>query len=364
MTFGVIGGCGASGRAVACELLRSEAGAVLLGGRDRGRLEAVAAELGGRVSIAPVDVLDAKSLDEFCSRSPVIINCAGPVMLLGDRVAQAAFRARCHYIDPAGMSVVKEGLALHEAAIEEAERSFVISCGWTPGLSELVPAYAHARASTKMDSIDSVEVYLTDSGEWSENAVRDAVFYLRRTGFPKPGYFRKGVRVPVKLSQATRKADLGIGIGCRQFSLVSLAELDELGRRLGDCEFSTYSYLSGIRTTAAALAIGVLPLPESVSIRWMRGIFRRNRLAVAGFIVARVAGKRAGRGGVLQCAIVFDAGRDYWIHAQMLATVARLVAAGKSATGVHFLTEALHPLALMAELEGAGVEHSEHVEFA
>jgi hypothetical protein len=43
----------------------------------------------------------------WCS---LIVNCAGPVSLLQDRVAQAALRARCHYVDLAGMSFVKERL--------------------------------------------------------------------------------------------------------------------------------------------------------------------------------------------------------------------------------------------------------------
>jgi hypothetical protein len=323
VNFGVVGGYGATGKAVISELLKSEDGDILLGGRDGLKATAAAAEFGGRVSAACVDVLDARSLDRFCSRCSLIINCGGPVKLLQDRVAQGAFRARCHYVDPAGLSFVRERMLPYDRQIADLGLSFVVSSGWMPGVSELLPVHAYLRAKTQMDSIESVNVYFSDSGEWSDNALRDAVFYIRGLGFPKPGYFHKGVRVSTKLSEATRKIDLGNSIGRRQFSLVSMAELDEVGRRLDDCDFSTYSYLSGARTTAAALMIALLPLSERFGTRLMRGVFRRNRLTVAGFVVAHVAGRVRDRSAVLKSRIVFEAGRDYWINAVALATVAR-----------------------------------------
>ena len=66
---------------------------------------------------------------------------------------------------------------------------------------------------------------------------------------------------------------------------------------------------------------------------------------------------------MLKSQIVFKTGRDYWINAVTLATVARVVSAAKGVTsGVHFLTEAIEPTSLMMELRKAGVEQSEIVE--
>jgi saccharopine dehydrogenase (NAD+, L-lysine-forming) len=358
--FGIVGGYGATGKAVVSELLKSGDGEILLGGRDGIRLEAAVAEFDGRVSTARVDILDTESLDQFCSRCSLIINCGGPVKLLQDRVAHAALRARCHYVDPAGLSFVKERMLAYAQQIADLGLSFVVSSGWMPGISELLPVHAYLQAKAQMDSIESVNVYFTDSGEWSDNALRDAAFYVRKIGFPKPGYFHKGVRAPCKLSEATRKIDLGNSIGLRQFSLVSMAELDDVGRRLSDCNFATYSYSSGVRTTAAALMIALLPLSEKFGARLTRGIFRRSQLPVAGFVVAHVAGRAKGRSAVLKSRIVFEPGRDYWINAIALATVARMVSAAKGVIfGVHFLTEAVEPAALMVELRKAGVRQSE-----
>jgi saccharopine dehydrogenase-like NADP-dependent oxidoreductase len=74
--------------------------------------------------------------------------------------------------------------------------SFVVSSGWMPGISELLLVHAYLQAKAQMDSIESVNVYFTDSGEWSDNARRDAAFYVRKIGLPEPAYFHKGVRVP------------------------------------------------------------------------------------------------------------------------------------------------------------------------
>src|ERR1700733_10387581 len=131
-TFGIVGGYGATGRIVASKLWKSCDGEILVGGRDLAKGKSLAAEFDHRVSALSLDVLDANSLDNFCSRCSIIVNCAGPVMVLQDRVAQAAFRNQCHYIDPAGMSLVKERMLPHGREIEESELSFVISAGWMP----------------------------------------------------------------------------------------------------------------------------------------------------------------------------------------------------------------------------------------
>jgi saccharopine dehydrogenase-like NADP-dependent oxidoreductase len=127
-----------------------------------------------------LDVLDDRSLDDFCTRCSIVVNCAGPVKALQDRAAQAAFRARCHYIDAAGMSLVKERILPKRQEIEKLGLSFIVSAGWNPGLSEVVPVYANAQARAKMDTIESLTVYQADSGEWSTSALRDAVWYVRK----------------------------------------------------------------------------------------------------------------------------------------------------------------------------------------
>ena len=361
--FGIVGGYGATGRIVASELWRSCDREILIGGRDLAKGKAVAAEFDGRVSAAQLDILDAHSLDDFCSRCSIIVNCAGPVMALQDRLAQAAFRARCHYIDAAGMSVVKERMQPHRQEIENLRLSYVISAGWNPGLSELLPVYAAAQARAKMDTIESLSVFQADSGEWSHNALRDAVWYVRQTGFQSPGYFHKGEFTPVKISQASRRVDLCDPVGSGRFALYSTPEMGEVARRLNDHDVFPYAYVSGFRTVIATILMALIPLPEELSVRLFRNIFRRNRLPVDGFVSVQILGRSENHRLALTVQLVYRARRDYWIHGLTLATVARLVSEGKSVQpGVHFLSDAVDPIAFMAELRKAGVDQTETCE--
>ena len=199
ITFGIIGGYGATGVVVATELRKSTDGGILVGGRRVEKAQALASQFDGRVSPAYVDVLDARSLDDFCNRCRIIINCAGPVVLLQDRVAQAAFRSRSHYVDLAGLTLVKERMLPHSQKLADLRLSFVVSAGWMPGISELVAVYANAVARSKMNAIESLTVYFSDSGEWSDNALRDAAWYVHQVGLRRPTFFHKGERTHAKM---------------------------------------------------------------------------------------------------------------------------------------------------------------------
>ncbi|HYN14963.1 MAG TPA: saccharopine dehydrogenase NADP-binding domain-containing protein [Terriglobales bacterium] len=362
-TFGIVGGYGATGKVVVSELCKFADGELLIGGRDSAKAKALAAEFGSGVSAARLDVLDERSLKEFCSQCSIIVNCAGPVMELQDRVAQAAFRQRCHYVDAAGMSLVKERMLPHGREISDLGLSFVVSAGWMPGISELLPVYADARARASMDEIESLTVYLSDSGEWSANALRDGAWYIHRSGLRSPGYFHRGEWTRAKISAAFRTVNLGDPIGRGHFCMFSTPELREVGQRLSSGDFLTYTYLSGIRTVIATTLMALLPLPEGLGVRLLRNVFRRNRLPVDGFVVAQVLGHSERRREVLTVQIVYRDHRDYWINGLALATVARMISEGKLVqAGVHFLAEAVDPVAFMAKLRKAGVEQTENLE--
>jgi hypothetical protein len=363
VTFGVVGGYGATGRVVASELWKSCDGEILIGGRDLAKGKALAAEFDSRASATHLDIFDAHSLDDFCGRCSIVVNCAGPVMALQDRVAQAAFRRRCHYIDAAAMSLVRERMLPHSREIEDLGLSFVVSAGWKPGISELLPVYAEAKARAKMDTIESLTVYFGDSGEWSTSALRDGFWYIRQSGLRSPGYFRKGEWTRAKMSEASRRVDLGDPVGPGRFFMFSTPELSEVGRRLNDYDVFTYTYLSGFRTVIAATLMALVPLPEGLGVRLVRNVFRRNRLPVDGFVAAQILGRSQGRRLALTVQIVYRERRDYWIHGLALATVARIISESKGAqAGVHFLADAVNPITFMAELRKAGVEQTENLE--
>jgi len=363
--FGIVGGYGAAGRIVASELWKSCDGEIVIGGRDLEKAKGLASQFDNRVSAAPLDVLDAHSLDDFCSQCSIIVNCAGPVIALQDRVAQAAFSRRCHYVDAAGMSFVKERMLPHHREIEDLGLSFVVSAGWMPGMSELLPAYADAKARARMDTIESLKVFFADSGEWSTSALRDGYWYIRQSGLRRPGYFHKGEWTRAKMSEASRRVNLGDPVGAGRFALFLTPELGELGRLLNSYDVFIYTYLSGFRTAMAATLMALVPLPEGLGVRLVRNVFRRNRMPVDGFVAAQILGRSQGRRMTLTVQLVYRERRDYWIHGLALATVARLIFENKGSEckgvrhGVHFLADAVDPIAFMAELRKSGVEQTE-----
>ena len=169
----------------------------------------------------------------------------------------------CHYVDLAGLSFVKEGMLAHGREIADRGLSFVVSAGWQPGITEFLPVYAHAQARIRMETIESLSVYFGDSGDWSAAAFQDIAWYLRRNGLGNPGFFRKGERVRARMLQASARVDLRGRVGCRRFSLFSMSEPDEIGRRLNDCDVFIYAQMPGVSATMAAALVALVPLPRS-----------------------------------------------------------------------------------------------------
>jgi hypothetical protein len=360
VTFGIVGGYGATGRAVVSELWKSCNGEILIGGRDLAKGSALAAEFDRSVSAAHLDALDSRSLEDFCSRSSIIVNCAGPLMVLEDRVAQAALRRRCHYIDPGGFSFVKERLLPHSREIAELRLSFILSAGWIPGISEVLPVYADAQARTEMDTVESVAVYFGDGSQWSATALRDGVWYIRH-GLRSAGHFHKGEWVRANPFRAYPRADLGGRLGSGRFCMFSASEMDEVGRRLNHCDFFAYSYLAGFRVVINGALIALLPLPERWGVRLVRNVFRSARLPVGGFVVVRATGRSEGRRLALTVRSFYDEYRQYWANGLVPAILARMLSEGKGVNaGVHFLADAVDPIAFMTELRKSGLEQTEN----
>jgi hypothetical protein len=354
-TFGVIGS-GNTAKAVAQELRRSTDKSILIGGRNLANAEAIAANLGAAVSPVRVDVRDASSLEQFCGRCSIVVNCAGPVYILQDLVARAALRTRSHYVDLAGLTFVRERMMAHREQFADGGLSCVVSAGWLPGMSELLPAYSLALARSSMDVVQSVTIHFGDSGEWSNCALRDAVWYLRNFGRHRPRYVHKGEWVRPRLSDVLVEKDIGSPMGRCLFALSSLPEMAELMSRVKDCRVSAYSYLPSRRTALVGSLIALLPMPEDLAVRILRPALCAQALPVGGFIVVEIQGRCGSREISHRHQLTFERHREYWMNAIVAATVARLISESRGVRpGVYFLVDAVDPIAFMEELRRAGV---------
>lgn len=353
--FGVIGGSGNTGKTVAMELRRRTDRAIHIGGRNLAKLDAVAAELGAAVSAIRLDVRDPRSLEEFCDRCSVVVNCGGPVSELQDIVAQAALRTRSHYVDVAGLTLVPEAMMPHDQEFSDLGLACVMSAGWLPGMTELLPAYSVAVSKTRMDEIHSVTTYSGDSGEWSNTAMRDIVWYLRKFGRRRPKYFRNGEWIRARLVSTLIEKDLGDPIGRRLFAMSCLPEMAVLIGGLS-CDGRAYTYLPTRSTAVIASLIALVPFPTEFAIRRIRAALLAKSLPVGGFSVVEIQGRSEAREVTHRYQVTFEKGREYWISGVVAATVARLISNGGTVkAGVHFLTEAVDPVTFMQELRNVGV---------
>lgn len=96
----LFGATGYTGGLVARALVADGARPVLAG-RDRGRLEALAAELGG-LETAVANVADPRSVRALVGRGDVLLATVGPFMRYGEAALAAAVDAGAHYVDSTG----------------------------------------------------------------------------------------------------------------------------------------------------------------------------------------------------------------------------------------------------------------------
>ena len=214
-------------------------------------------------------------------------------------------------------------------------------------------------AKTRMDAIRSVTIYSGDSDEWSNSAMRDIVWYLRKFGRRRPRYIRNGEWVRAKLSEVLAEKDGGSPIGRCLFSMSCLPEMAELLGGFRVCDGRSYTYLPGRRTAIVGSLIALLPLPMDFAIRRMRQALLAHSLPVGGFCVVDIQGRSEARQVSHRYQVTFERSREYWMNAVVAATVARLISEGGVKTGVHFLMDAVNPITFMGELRKAGVHQTE-----
>src|SRR3954447_2648152 len=97
----VYGAPGCAGGLVSAEL--ANAGAELvISGRNRRKLDALASKLEGDVEVKAATLDDPASLRALLADCAVVVDCAGPFVRYGEPVLAAAVETRTHYLDTTG----------------------------------------------------------------------------------------------------------------------------------------------------------------------------------------------------------------------------------------------------------------------
>lgn len=148
----VYGATGHTGRFVVAEL-RRRGFAVVVSGRDGGRLEALAAEWPG-VSVRPAAADDPEALDRALAGAGAVVNCAGPFAVTGGPVVEAALRAGIPYLDVAAEIEANAAMfADHAEAAREADVPVVPAMAFYGGLGDLLVT-ALLGGAVAADSVD------------------------------------------------------------------------------------------------------------------------------------------------------------------------------------------------------------------
>ena len=178
----VVGASGAVGRAAIAQLVRWGVGPLRLGARDVARCPPDD-EVPGSEAVA-VDIDNAASLREFCAGSLVVVNCAGPALVIGDRVARAALAAGAAYVDAAGDDTLYAQLA----GAPTGGVPVLLSAGLMPGLTGLLPRYLARPGARRLVG------YVGGRDRFTATAALD--YLAAGDGYGEPlAAWRNGVRV-------------------------------------------------------------------------------------------------------------------------------------------------------------------------
>ena len=241
----VYGATGTTGTLVAEELTR-RGFELVLAGRDRGRLAALAGRLGG-LPVRQAQVHDAGGMAAAVEGAAVVVSCAGPFLVVGEPVLRAAIAAGAHYVDVAGeQAFLREMYEQYDSRARRAGVTAVPGLGFEVALGDWAAARAAAmvRAAAAADPEEPIEEvavgYAVSRFRPSAGTVQSAVATLGRPAvvwqedrweraapgsrartfaFPPPFGARDAVRVPagevvtVPRHVAARRVETFLAIG-------------------------------------------------------------------------------------------------------------------------------------------------------
>ncbi|WP_187282838.1 saccharopine dehydrogenase NADP-binding domain-containing protein [Streptomyces sp. MS191] len=238
--IGVLGGYGAVGVAAARVLTAGGGLRLRIGGRDAEAAARCAAALGGAAAGVAADALDDDSLGRFVHGCDVVLNCAGPAYVLGDRPRRAAAAAGADYVD------VMDGSG--PGGAPAGEGTVVLSAGVAPGLSGLLPRLltegAGGRPGWPEPGAARFTGYYVSLGAFTRTGATDYLMSMDR-GYGTPrAQWRDGRVVPGALRVAEECVVAGVPHPVTAHPYLT-RELTAQARALGLAEARWYNAFDG-----------------------------------------------------------------------------------------------------------------------
>ncbi|WP_121326875.1 saccharopine dehydrogenase NADP-binding domain-containing protein [Pseudomonas aeruginosa] len=270
----ILGGYGRVGQEAARYLLNATDAKVALSSRTARPLPVWAGPSSlDRLTNQQLDVFDGEALFAACARSDLVISCAGPSGLIGERVAVACKRAGVPLVDAGGYDPLLHSLQQAQAT-EPTSVPLVINVGLLPGLSGLFPKWL---LDTQRDTqlVEALDVYYVGRDAWTYNSAWDIINSLGGFGHDRGFCYLNGqnvVRVPMR--KAARKVNFPDPIGSASTMLIYSEEISRLACQWEIDTARVYGANIGPRATLVCMLAKVLRFyqtPRAVArgARWL-----------------------------------------------------------------------------------------------
>jgi short subunit dehydrogenase-like uncharacterized protein len=281
VTIAVYGATGFTGSLVARALL-AEGAAVILAGRDRARVEALAAELraetsGAEIGTRVASLADPASIAAALAGAAVVIDCAGPFTRLGEPVVDAAIAGRVHYLDTAGeQAFLRDMYERKDALARRAGVAVVNGMAFEIALGDWAAALA-------ADALGAGPAGDAEGEELDEVVVAYGLHRMRPTRGTRlsaieslggPGVvWHAGRWEPVRPAAERRTFNFGARGGVREAVSFPSGEVIAVPRHVAARRVQTFVSLSDspwIGRAAQTLGIALPVLAKTPLVGWLR----------------------------------------------------------------------------------------------
>lgn len=299
----VFGATGYTGRLVS-EQLVARGPRPLLVARDRGRVEALAAELGGLES-AVADVSRPSALAQLVEAGDVLVTTVGPFARWGGAALDAAIGAGAHYIDSTGEpTFIRRVFEQEGARAKDAGSGLLTAFGydWVPG--NLAGTLALRDAG---DAATAVRIGYFMRGEIKANGMSGGTSASAAGAFLEPGYRWHGRRL-VSERGAARVHGFELDGRSRQAVSTGSSEAFALPKiHPGLRDIDVYLGFGGASRALSIASLGVAGATRIPGVKpALQGVFAR---LVKGSTGGPSADQRAGSGSEVVAEALDSGGR-------------------------------------------------------
>ncbi len=265
----VFGATGYTGQLVSEQLVKRGQRPLLVA-RDRGRVEALAAELGGLES-AVADVSRPSSLTALVEAGDVLVSTVGPFVRWGGAALDAAIGAGAHYIDSTGEpAFIRRVFEREDARAKVAGSGLLTAFGydWVPG--NLAGALALRDAG---DAATAVRIGYFQRGEVGPGGMSGGTKASAAGAFLEPGFRWHGGRLVTERGAARVH---GFELSGRSLPAISAGGSEAFALpRIHPALREVDVYLGGFGGASRAISIASLGVAGATRVPGVKPALRR-----------------------------------------------------------------------------------------